>query len=113
MNKVVIDALKNVGAPVSFQEYTGSATTYITFFFYNEKGVFHAENEELATGHSLQVDIWSTGNYSSLVKEVKTRMNATGFTRTFAADLYEEPSGSTQKARIFHKALRFRYTEFV
>ena len=44
-NKMVLAALANVGTPAAFQEYTGTATTYITFFFYNERGRAFAENE--------------------------------------------------------------------
>jgi hypothetical protein len=61
-----------------------------------------ADDEEQITAHFVQVDIWSTGNYNSLVDQVKARMKDNGFRRTSEADLYEADT------EIFHKALRFR-----
>lgn len=105
MNKLVIDTLTPLGVPVTFQEYDGSATTYITFFFFNEQSDLNADDEELKTGYSLQVDVWSKSDYMNLVDQVKQAMKNAGFTRTFAADLYEKDNG------IYHKVIRFRYSK--
>ncbi|MGM7635635.1 tail completion protein gp17 [Bacillus sp. Hm123] len=108
MNKLVLDALKDIGAPVAFQEYTGPAVpVYVTFFFYNEMGTEFVEDEEAATSYSLQVDVWSNGNYKSVVKSVKDSLKSVGFMRVFATDLYEKDT------KIYHKVLRFRCTEIV
>lgn len=101
----VLSVLDPLGVPVSFQEYTGPATTYITFFFYNEFGAEFVEDEEAATAYSLQVDIWSNKGYTSLTNQVKAALKEIGFQRVFAQDLYEEDT------RIYHKVLRFRHTE--
>lgn len=65
MNKLIIDILKPTNVPVRFQTYSGAETTYITFFMYNEMGTLFAEDQEIKTRFSVQVDIWSKGNYSA------------------------------------------------
>lgn len=99
--KKVKDTLISLGVPVEFQTYSGSETTYITFFCYNEQGEEWAEDEEYATGYYIQVDIWSSGDYTTLEGQVKDAMIDAGFSRTSAQDFYEDES------RIFHKAMRF------
>lgn len=37
INKIVMDALKNIGVPVSFQTYSGKKDPYITFFTYLDR----------------------------------------------------------------------------
>jgi hypothetical protein len=48
------------------------------------------------------VDIWSKGDYTSLVDQVKSKMKEIDFIRTSEVDLYEHDT------EIYHKALRFR-----
>lgn len=103
INKLVIEALKSLNVPVSFQKYNGKESTYITFFNYLEHGEQYADNEEKATGYYIQVDVWSKNDYTELVEKVKNYMKAAGFIRTSAADLFESD------IKIYHKALRFLY----
>ncbi|MVX64226.1 hypothetical protein GKZ28_11045 [Clostridium chromiireducens] len=101
INKLVIQALKPLKIPVSFQRYSGKDSTYITFFNYLEQGEQYADNEEKATGYYVQVDVWSKSDYTEVVEKVENYMKAAGFTRTSAADLFEEDT------KIYHKAMRF------
>jgi len=103
INSILVKALKPLGVPVSWQTYSGTASTYITFFCYNEQGEAWAENEEIATGYYVQVDLWSKGDDSSLVDQIKSTLELEGFKRTTALDLYES------ETQIYHKALRFSY----
>jgi len=104
INSLVMTKLKLLGVPVSFRTYSGKASTYITFFCYNEQGEDWAENSEIATGYSIQVDIWSKGDYSDLAVQVRIALETVGFKRTTAQDLPYEPDTA-----LFHKALRFSY----
>jgi hypothetical protein len=101
INQDVIIALKDIGVPVSFQSYTGAADTYITFFTYLDKPEQHADDEELVTGHYVQVDVWSKGDYTKLVKTVHQKMLDAGFIKQSFYDLYEDD------VKIYHKAMRF------
>ncbi len=105
MNHLVITALEGIGVPFELHNYEGDFKTYITYFFYNSKGERFADNEEVLTGHYLQLDVWSDGNYNQLVKEVKQRLKSVGFKRTTEADLYENDTG------VYHKGMRFFYLE--
>ncbi|MEX3621864.1 hypothetical protein [Viridibacillus arvi] len=105
LNKLIIDTLKPTGVPVAFFTYSGVATTYITFFQYNEMGVVFAEDSEQETRHSIQIDVWSKGNYVDVVKQVKKLLKEQGFSRKTAHDLFEDDT------KIFHKVLQFYYDD--
>ena len=101
INKLVTEALKPLKVPVSFQKYSGKESTYITFFNYLEQGEHYADNEEKATGYYIQVDVWSKSDYTEVVEKLENYMKAAEFTRTSAADLFEEDT------KIYHKVMRF------
>lgn len=103
LNSLIINTLEPTGVPVEFQDYSGSANTYITFFEYNQMSALNADDEEKKTSHSIQVDVWSKGNYLALVKQVKQLMNQAGFRRNYETEFYEK------ETKIFHKVLRFSY----
>jgi hypothetical protein len=103
INNLIIEALKPLNVPVSFQKYNGKENTYITFFNYLEQGEQYADNEEKATGYYIQIDLWSKNDYTELVDNIKDYMKAAGFIRTSAADLFESDT------KIYHKAMRFFY----
>ena len=99
------DILKPTGAPVNKLKYTGNATTYITYFIYNEQGEAFAENAEKDTSYFIQVDIWTKDEFEDLFKQVLPLMTAAGYYRSYAHELYESDT------QIKHKVIRFQYTE--
>lgn len=103
--KLIRDTLVPLGVPVEFSNYSGDETTYITFFRYNEQGEEWAEDEEIATGYYIQVDIWSKSDYTILEDQVKAAMISAGFSRSSAQDFYEKDTG------IYHAAIRFVYVK--
>ena len=103
INSLVVNALKSLNVPVSSEKYSGTASTYITFFLYNRQGEAWADNAEIATGHYLQVDVWSGANCEALADQVETLMQATGFARTFRRGTYEYDT------LTFHETIRFSY----
>lgn len=106
-NKLMIELLQPLQVPVSFQKYTGKATTYISFHEYHQTGEEFEEDAEAFTGHYIQVDVWSKTDYSDLVLNVKNLLTVAGFKRLDEADLYEPDTG------LYHKGLRFFYLEEV
>lgn len=100
MNKEIILALANIGVPVEFQSYGGAETTYITFFNMLENGESYADDKETSLGYYIQVDVWSKGNYSTLVDRTKEALKTAGFSISNARDLYETDT------KIFHKVIR-------
>lgn len=105
INQLVINALSGLNVPVNFQTYEGTAQTYITFFCYLENGELYADDIQQGTAYYIQVDVWSKGNYSTIVKQVKSAMKQAGFSFLSAYDLYEED------VKVYHKVLRFYYLE--
>lgn len=104
MNKLIKDTLSPLGIPVSLQYYNGSETTYITFFSYLDKGELYADDEEVATGNYIQIDIFSKGNYTNIVKQVIKLMKKAGFIKKPSGpELFEDDT------KIYHKPLRFFY----
>lgn len=103
--KKIVDILTHLGVPVAFLAYNGTKSTYMTFFCYNEQGEEWAEDSEVATGYSVQIDIWSKSDYTTLEAQVQTAMLDAGFKRTSAQDFYETDT------KIYHKAMRFIYIE--
>lgn len=97
--------LQPTGVPVEKLKYNGSATTYITYFLYNEQGEAYAENKEKDTCYFLQVDIWTKDTFEDLYKQVLSLMEQAGYYRTFAQELYENDT------QLKHKIIRFQYTE--
>jgi hypothetical protein len=105
INPIIINNL-NGYAPTAFQKYTGKADTYITFFEYNQGSALDADDEEKITRHSIQVDIWSKGDYTQLTHQVKDKLKQIGFTKNFETELYETEA---EDVIIYHKILRFFY----
>lgn len=103
LNNLIINTLNPINVPVSFQTYTGNATTYITFFEYNQQGAVFADDTEQRTQYSVQVDVWTKGNYKAVVEQVRTLMTNAGFIRNSEGELYENDT------RTFHKYFRFYY----
>lgn len=105
IKKLIIDSLKSLKIPVSFQRYSGKAETYITFHEYLETGEEYEDDEESLTSHYVQIDVWSKTDYTDIAKEVKKLLIAAGFKRLNEIDLYEEDT------KIYHKGLKFYYLE--
>ena len=99
------DILNPTGVTVTKLKYTGNATTYITYFTYNEQGEAFAENTEKDTSYFVQVDIWTKNEFEDLYKQVLVLMTAEGYYRSYAHELYESDT------QIKHKVIRFQYTE--
>ncbi|MBP3038064.1 hypothetical protein J9303_00895 [Bacillaceae bacterium Marseille-Q3522] len=105
LNNLIESTLEPIGIPVSFQTYPGEETTYITYFEYNQRGALFAEDEEKRTAYSIQVDVWSQVDYTDVVKQVKSKLKATGFIRQYEGEIYED------ETETYHKILRFNYAQ--
>ena len=75
----------------------------ITYSFVNESGLAFADDEEIETEIILQVDVWSTVDYTDIVDQVKTALKELEFYRDIEFDEYETDT------KIYHKVLRFNY----
>lgn len=108
INSLIINTLSSLGIPVRFhelEEKDGEPETYITFFELNQNGALYGDDAELKSRHSIQVDVWSKGNYTNTVKTVKDLLLDKGFTRTYETELYETDT------KLYHKVIRFNFVQ--
>lgn len=74
---------------------------YIEYEVLNEEGSLYAENEEIETNYRIQIDVFTKGSYTTIVKAIKNVMKENGFLKEFGGSLYEEAP------KLFHYILRF------
>ena len=101
VSKEVINTLKNIGVPVSFQTTKTDKFPYVTFFTYLDTGRLHSDDKETITGYFVQVDVWSKADYTNLVKDIHESMLTANFIKQQYHDLYEPDTG------VYHKVMRF------
>jgi hypothetical protein len=100
MNSQIINALENLGVPVTFQKYSGSETTYITYFNYSQNEENFEDDEATTDRYYIQVDIWTFGDYATLVKNTLEALKIAGFKRKYITESYEKDT------KIYHKVIR-------
>ena len=72
-----------------------------TYEFIDEKGKEYTDEGEVETEYYLHVDVWSKGDYTSIVNKVKKKLSELGFNRISAYDDFEEDN------KIYHKIIKF------
>lgn len=103
LNQLIEETLDPLGVPVEFARYSNAGDTYIVFIEYNQASRMNADDAEIITKHFFQVDVFSTGNYLQLVKDVKKLMKQAGFGRMFESETYDDDM------KMYRKILRFNY----
>lgn len=74
---------------------------YIEYEVIEEQGSLYAENEEIQTKYTIQIDIFTYGNYIEITEAVKYVMKENDFTKSYGGSSYEE------ETKLFHYILRF------
>jgi len=104
VNPTIISALSPI-APIAFHEYTGESETYMTFFTYNQRAGLMADDAELSTIYSIQLDIYGKGNIETLSSQVKTTLKEIGFIRTSEIEMFEVVTKTYRKNMSFMNTL--------
>ena len=90
--------------PISFMRYTGSETSYLTYYTWLEQPKDFSDDDyhsELVNG---TIDIFSKGNFKSILDAVKTTLKQNGFTWTDnGPETYEDDTG------YYHVPVNFYY----
>ncbi|WP_077616839.1 tail completion protein gp17 [Caenibacillus caldisaponilyticus] len=81
----------------------------ITFFELDNYESRYADDAAFVAEIRIQIDVWHTDNYSSIVNRVNEIMESLGFVRYFATDLFE----SETEPKLFHKALRYKISKVI
>lgn len=75
--------LNGQSIPYSYGLYNGQNNNYIVGIVYNNKGSQFTEDKEIITRYSIQLDIYTKVDNTSLVDDITNRMLAAGCTRLY------------------------------
>jgi len=92
VNKKVIDTLSVLGHPVVFLNYTGAASTYITFNYEDDRAEFYADDGPEIDVAYLMIHLFTPGdfNFMALKKQIRSKLFKAGFTYPQVDSFYEE-----------------------
>ena len=105
----VYEILNPLNIPIQYvlRPDIDSSKIGISYHFFNESNELYGDGEGIKEGGVLQVDIFSTIDYSIIVKQVKNLLKANKF--RFADGRDNDDSFSNVK--YYHKVLIFNYVE--
>lgn len=90
--------------PISHLRYKGKSKRFITWTLLGEVPSFSANDEPLFSVASVDIDIFSDGNYLDIIKEIKTKMKNNEWVWTGdSPEMYEEDTGLYHKTCSFEK----------
>lgn len=87
-------------------ELSASVKTAITYYFFSESDSIHGDGVGQQPSGSVQISIFSTGDYSNTVKEVKRAMKSAKFRLVDGWD-----SEESLPRKYYQKILIFNYIE--
>ncbi len=94
--------VNNVTIPTQHIRYIGNSKTFVTWAIIGEKPVLSAYDEDLYSVVSVDIDIFSDGNYLSIVKEIKRRFkNSNWLWVEDSSEMYEEDT------KLYHMTVTF------
>lgn len=103
VKKKIIDALRSTNVPVSTLTGNNNNSEYIILNEYNQVPSINADDEEKSTKYFYQVDVFTAGDFTTIVAEVENRLKQAGFKRMFSSESYDND------AQKYRKILRFSY----
>ena len=88
--------------PVAHIRYKGKSKIFVTWTITGERPAFSADDELLYTVCSVDVDVFSDGNYLDITKEIKQRMKNNEWVWVEdSEEMYEEDT------KLYHKTCSF------
>lgn len=102
LNAEIEIILKDLGVPVSFMFYEGNADTYVTYMQLDKDNTLSGDDEVLGCVQYYDFDVYSKGNYLSVISNLIELMTAAGWTyqpSRDSPDLYERDT------KFFHKTI--------
>jgi hypothetical protein len=109
MNKIINQVLSNLrvngkAVPFAFLHYEGHDDTYITYQQMDADNSLSGDDDLIGYVDYYDFDIYSKGNYKSIVEQLKTDLKAHGFVwqpSRSSGDMYETDT------KYYHKTLCF------
>ena len=102
--------VEGVSIPITFLQYEGHDEPYITYMQTNADSSYSGDDEILGFVSYYDFDIYSKGNYLSIIKAVKEKLQAAGFKwqpSLSSEDMFETDTG------YYHKTLQFAIFETI
>lgn len=94
--------VNNVPVPVAHLRYVGSATTFVTWTIISERPSLTANDEDLYSVVTVDIDVYSKGNYLGIISEVKKIMKQNSWLWTEdSSEMYEDDT------ELYHKTITF------
>ena len=95
-------SLSGEKVPVAHLRYTGSSKKFVTWTMLDELPALTANDEVLCSICSIDVDIFSEGNYLDIIKEIKRKMKDNEWVWTGdSPEMYEEDT------KLYHRTCSF------
>ena len=76
------DSKTGLGVPVAFMFYDGSAETYVTYMQLDKDNVLAGDDQILGCVQYYDFDVYSKGNYLTVITNLINIMTAAGWTYT-------------------------------
>ena len=103
--KLILGASLTVGGekiPVAHLQYKGTSKKFVTWTMLDEVPAFSANDEVLCSICSVDVDIFSEGNYLDIIKQIKQKMKDNEWVWTGdSPEMYEEDT------KLYHRTCSF------
>lgn len=94
--------VKGEEIPVAHLRYKGDSRKFVTWTITGEDPALSANDEVLCSTCTLDVDIFSEGNYLDIVKKIKQKMKNNDWAWVGdSAEMYEEDT------KLYHKTCSF------
>ena len=95
-------SVKGASVPCAHLHYNGKARTYIVWSIISNSGELYADDELLYSAVTVDIDVFSAGNYIDVITEIKRTMKEKEWIwLEDSADMYEEDTA------LYHKTLTF------
>ena len=90
--------------PVAHLRYKGNSKKYVTWTVTGEAPTLSANDEDLCSVCSVDVDVFSDGNYLDIKKEIKQKMKNNDWVWVEdSEEMYEEDTGLYHQTCSFEK----------
>ena len=90
--------------PIAHLRYNGKSKKFVTWTITGEAPALSANDEDLCSLVSLDVDIFSDGNYLDIEKQIKQKMKKNDWVWVEdSEEMYEEDTGLYHKTCSFEK----------
>lgn len=90
--------------PISHLRYNGKSKRFVTWTLLDEVPSLSADDEDLFSVGSVDIDVFSDGNYLDIIREIKNKMKNNEWVWTGdSPEMYEEDTGLYHRTCSFEK----------